>query len=477
MNLLSQLTTGHVIGVVVTFIVMTTVGLYAMRKVKSSEDFSVSGRKASAAVVSGTLMGTAIGGSATIGTAQMAFKYGLCGWWFTLGVGIGFLLLGLIMASKLHASRVETAPQFLVGTYGNAIGPISSIFTSIGIWLSIVANGLAFVALLTSIFSITAWTAALIGIALVFAYVLFGGVWGTGLVGVTKLIFLYFAVLICGIMSYVMMGGMEGLFARFPMHPWFSLVGRSVNQDLAGGFSMIVGILSTQTYIQGVLSAKSLKEARKGTFISAFFSIPIGLGGVLVGLYMQANFPTVPSESVFPIFIIKFINPFVAGVILATLLISAIGTWAGLTLGISTMLTKDIYKKFIRPKSSDTEVLLTQRLMIVALCIITVIMVTGNVGSLIMGWSFLSLGLRGCAALFPLLGAMYFKRWLTPAAGVTAALLGPLADLAWRLLNPHGLDPLYPGLIASLLSLIIVSYFTKKKPQEAPVKIFENAPN
>jgi SSS family solute:Na+ symporter len=240
---------------------------------------------------------------------------------------------------------------------------------------------------------------------------------------------------------------------------------------------MIVGILSTQTYIQGVLSAKSLKEARKGTFISAFFSIPIGLGGVLVGLYMQANFPTAPSESVFPIFIIKFINPFVAGVILATLLISAIGTWAGLTLGISTMLTKDIYKKFIRPKSSDSEVLLTQRLMIVALCIITVIMVTGNVGSLIMGWSFLSLGLRGCAALFPLLGAMYFKRWLTPAAGVTAALLGPLADLAWRLLNPHGLDPLYPGLIASLLSLIIVSYFTKKKPQEAPVKIFENAPN
>jgi SSS family solute:Na+ symporter len=190
---------------------------------------------------------------------------------------------------------------------------------------------------------------------------------------------------------------------------------------------------------------------------------------------MKANFPTVPSESVFPIFIIKFINPFVAGIILATLLISAIGTWAGLTLGISTMLTKDIYKKFIRPRSSDTEILLMQRLMIVAVCVITVIMVTGNIGSLILGWSFLSLGLRGCAALFPLLGAMYFKRWLTPAAGVTSALLGPLADLAWKLLNPKGLDPLYPGLIVGLLSLIIVSYFTKKKPREVPVEMVENA--
>jgi solute:Na+ symporter, SSS family len=475
MTLFSQLTVGHVIGVIVTFAIMTVVGLYAMRKVKSSEDFSVGGRKVSATVIAGTLMGTAIGGGATIGTSQMAFKYGLSAWWFTLGVGIGFLILGLFMARKLHESKVETAPQFLVGTYGNAIGPIVSIFTSIGIFLSIVANGLAFVALLTSIFDITPWAAALIGVALVFAYVLFGGVWGTGLVGVTKLIFLYFAILICGIMSYFMVGGMEGLLATFPMHPWFSLVGRSVNLDLAAGFSMIVGILSTQTYIQGVLSGKSVKEARKGTFISAVFSIPIGLGGVLVGLYMRAYFPSVNAASVFPIFIIKFINPFIAGVILATLLISAIGTWAGLTLGISTMMTKDIYKKFIRPKSSDKETLLTQRLVIVALCNITVIMVSGNVGSLILGWSFLSLGLRGCAALFPLLGAMYFKRWLTPAAGVTAALLGPLADLAWRLLYPTGLDPLYPGLIVSLVSLIIVSLFTKKSSPAVPVKKLEKA--
>ena len=41
-------------------------------------------------------------------------------------------------------------------------------------------------------------------------------------------------------------------------------------------------------------------------------------------------------------------RPSWSSVVLATLLVAVIGTWAGLTLGVSTMLTKDIYKRFIR---------------------------------------------------------------------------------------------------------------------------------
>ena len=60
---------------------------------------------------------------------------------------------------------------------------------------------------------------------------------------------------------------------------------------------------------------------------------------------------------------------------------------------------------------------------------------------------------------------MFFKRFVTPAAGVAAALLGPLTDVLWQALYPKVMDPLYPGLIVSAGVLLIVSMFTRKKTE------------
>ena len=73
------------------------------------------------------------------------------------------------------------------------------------------------------------------------------------------------------------------------------------------------------------------------------------------------------------------------------------------------------------------------------------------------------MGLRGCTILFPLLGAMFFPRAVTPLAGTMAALAGPAADLAWHFLYPEGLDPLYAGLLASLLTLVLFSPISRRR--------------
>ncbi|MGA2332819.1 MAG: sodium:solute symporter family protein [Syntrophales bacterium] len=461
-----SLSTGHIIGIVATLIAITVVGIYAGRKVKTAADFSVGGRKASAAVVAGTIMGTLVGGASTIGTAQLAFQFGACAWWFTLGAGIACAVLGLGLSKPLHDSRLETVPQYLVVTYGSNIGPVSSIFSSIGIFLSIVSQGLAAVALLTSMFNIEPLTATIIGILLVLGYVFYGGVWGTGLVGVAKLGLLYVATIVCGVIAYNMVGGYAGLAEKFTYFPWFSLFGRSFNLDAAAGFSLVVGVISTQTYIQAIYSGKDAQTSRRGAMISAFLIPPIGIGGILVGLYMRAYFPATPSIEVLPVFIMKFLPPWAGGVVLATMLVAVIGTWAGLALGVSTMVTKDIYKRFFRKLAGDKEILFVQRLLIFLVCVLCVFFVTGNLKSLILGWSFLSMGLRGCTILFPLLGAMFFPRLVSPIAGILAAFLGPLANLVWHVLYPKGLDPLYPGLIVSLVVLVLVSVIFPRRSQQ-----------
>lgn len=377
--------------------------------------------------------------------------------------------MGLGLARPLHESGLETVPQYLVRGYGDRIGPITSIFSSIGIFLNIIGQGLSAVALLTAMFHMNPIVAGGIGVLLVLGYVFFGGVWGTGSAGVAKLILLYLATIVSGVLAYKMIGGYGGITSHFPAYyPWFSLFGRSFNQDFAAGFSLLVGVLSTQTYIQAIYSGRTVEESRKGAIISAIMIPPIGIGGILVGLFMRANFPTTPSDQVLPIFVMKFLPPWVGGIVLATLLIAVIGTWAGLTLGVSTMLTKDIYHKIFRPHADDKQILFMQRLLVFLVSVCGVVFVAGNLKSLILGWSFLSMGLRGCTVLFPLLGAMFFKKVVTPAGGIAAALLGPLTNLVWHFIYPKGLDPLYPGLVVSLLALVIVSMFTGKKEELKP---------
>ena len=129
------------------------------------------------------------------------------------------------------------------------------------------------------------------------------------------------------------------------------------------------------------------------------------------------------------------------------------------------MLTTDIYKKLINPQASDKTSLYMQRVLILAVSLIGVLFVTGT-ESMVLSWAFLSMGLRGCSILIPMLGAMFFSRYVTPMAGLTSAILGPATNLVWQISFPKGMDPLYPGLIVGLLSLVVVSMVKRKG--EAP---------
>jgi len=455
------LSSAHLGGIIITLAGVILVGVYAGRKVKSAGDFSHGGRQAGASVVAGTILGTIIGGSSTIGTAQLAFKYGLCAWWFTLGSGIGCAVFGLFLVRRLREAPLQTVPQYLVLKYGSSAGLISCFSATAGSFLGIMAQGVAGVALLTAMFNISPVLAAGICVFLVLGFVFFGGVWSAGLVGVAKSSLLYLATIAGGVLAYSMAGGWGGLTAVFPYHPWFSFFGRSFNQDFAVGLSTMLGVLTGQTYIQAVLSGKNLAEARRGTLISAFLIPPIGIGGILAGLFMRANFPNTPSDQVMPLFIINYLPPVLAGVILATLLITVIGTWSGVALGMTTILTQDIYVRFINPGASDRKVLKMQRMLILILSALSVPVIAGNASSLIMEWAALSMGLQACTVLFPILGSMFFPRLVTPLAGTLATLLGLLVVITWFIMFPGGIAPVYPGLTVSLLALLLVSYFNR----------------
>ncbi len=70
----------HYVGALLVFILITLVGTYSGSKINCASDFSCGGRSASTVIVIGGIVGAFVGGSATIGTAQLAFDFGLSAW-------------------------------------------------------------------------------------------------------------------------------------------------------------------------------------------------------------------------------------------------------------------------------------------------------------------------------------------------------------------------------------------------------------
>lgn len=455
------------LGIAVTMAAMSVIGILAMRRVSSSEDFSVGGRKSTSVMVAGAILGSIVGGGGTVGTAQAAFAKGIVGWWQTLGLGIGCFILGVFLANHIYKTQVETVPQVLMKTYGPKIGPITSLFGSIAIFFSVMSQLKSFTPLLMSMFpNVTIGYAAIIGIILVFFYVLFGGIWGASMAGIFKMVMIYISMVVCGAVAFRGLGGFSGMYEKLPAS-YFDLFADG-SSNLASGVSLASGVLVTQIYIQALLSAKDAKAARDGALISMALTLPMGLFGVVIGMFMKVNHPDILAATALPQFFLNYMPSFIAGIFIATLMITTLGSMAGLTLGMSTMMTRDIYK-IIRKQATDKELLYVLRGFIVVICLLSAYFTVSKAATFIQEFVFLSFALRTCVFLIPMGFAFFYKGQLTPAAGLASVIAGPGVNILWNLTKDAttkqpllGLDPIFAGLIAGLLAFIIANELAKK---------------
>ena len=188
-----HLTMMHMGIIIATLVCVIGIGIYSSRSVRSAAGYSVGGRSAGAPLVAGSIAGTVVGGGATVGTAQLAYHFGLSAWWFTLGSGIAFIVMGLFYAKKMRGTGLETIPQFLAMHYGKKAEELSSVISSIGILFSAVASCLPGIEIVAEVFHVDAYTASALLVLLVAAYTFFGGMKSAGIGGMLKM-----GIIVCG---------------------------------------------------------------------------------------------------------------------------------------------------------------------------------------------------------------------------------------------------------------------------------------
>jgi len=142
---------------------------------------------------------------------------------------------------------------------------------------------------------------------------------------------------------------------------WYSLWGEGVGITLANLFSLIVGMICTQTYIQAIFSAQDPQTASIGALVAALIVIPVGLPCVTIGMYMHAAHPEVSPLLALPVFLLKYQPLIVGSVAMGGMLLSLISSIAGLSLGIGTMISQDILPHVL-PHAKESGTLLRTRI-------------------------------------------------------------------------------------------------------------------
>ena len=445
----------YLITTIITLSFVSYIGIKSSKKVSSSKDFTLGSRQFTSSQVSSSIIGTLVGGASTIGTAQSAFISGFNGMWFTIGASAGCIFLGFFLSKPLREAEIYTIPEFMTRYYGPNSRIVSSAISSLAIFIHITGQVIASVAILTTLFTVGENVAVIITMILILSYIFFGGFLGSSIVGSVKTILLYVTLLFSGFIVIGSFGGFNAYISAFPRDPWFNLFSSGIFSSLARGFSLVIGVSSTQTYLQAVFSGKSPSESRKGSFIAAILIPPIGFLSTLIGMFMRHTHPNIISKQALPLFVLEYLNPFIGGIVIATLIISVVATGAGLTLGISTMFCRDIYSKFSKGTITGRKEILINRVSVIVISILVSLMVFLNLDSLILKWAFLSMTLRGTVIFVPLIFALMLKGHTPKKFGYISMIASPLITILLSVFNLIELDPLYVGLGVSFLIFII----------------------
>lgn len=448
-----HLSTTQIAALVLTLVITLLPGILAARRIKSADDYNIGGRSAGIGLVAGTIIGTIIGGAATVGTAQLGFKLGLTAWWFTLGSGLALLIMAVFYAVPLRKSGLTTISEFLVVNYGKPAGWLASLSASAGIFFSIVASTLTALHLVAGILGVNLPLAGGIILACVMGLVLFGGLSGSGMAGILKIGFIFISIFVGGVFAFVDMGGVAGIAAHFTSYPWLSLFGKGLEDGLFSLGSMIVGVISTQTYVQALFSAKDSRNAAVGCVTAALIVIPVGLPSVMIGMFMKANHPEINSIDALPLYLITYLPDWLGGIGLGAVLLSAMGSIAGLSLGIGTMISRDIYKNLWQG-ATTVDLLWASRISVFAVSLGAMCFVFQHLESSVLEWNYLSMALRGSGIFLPLTFAIFFPGKVRASMGVGAIAAGIFAACTWKYISSWDINSLFPALVYSLLFLI-----------------------
>ena len=479
-----------------------------LKKDKNTTDYFLAGRDATWIAIGASIFASNIGSEHLVGLAGAGAESGMAmAHWEMHGWMI--LMLGWLFVPFYSRSKVFTMPEFLERRYNrearsflSIISIVSYILTKVAV--TVYAGGVVF----KDVFDIDFvtfwgynidffWVSAIGLVVLTGLYTTFGGMKAVLYTSVLQMPILLIGSIAVLVLGLIKVGGwgemMEICRANVTVHgdSMTSLMRSPKDLDfpwtgvILG--SAIIGFwywCTDQFIVQRVLSGRDMKQARRGTIFGAYLKLtPVFIflipGMIAYALNQKGLITLTSNDAAFSTMVKELLPIGFKGIVIGGILAALMSSLASLFNSSAMLFTIDFYQKY-KPNETEKHYVLVGRLATVAIVMLGIawIPVMKGLGKVLYEYlqDVQSLLAPGIAAVF-LLGVV--SKRTTPAAGIWGLVIGFVLGMTRLALNVFGLEEgslLYTVFLSHnwlhyeiylfvivIISMVIISYFTKQK--------------
>jgi SSS family solute:Na+ symporter len=465
-------------GLIAAYIAFTiVVGVWANRRMTVDvEDFFLYGRRAGFVVLYLTVVGTYHSAFAFLGSGGFYYTHGI-GFWeagtWTILTGATTWILGTRVWALGKRFGYITPADMLADFYESeavriVTAIVSVVFTIL--YIQVQAQGLGYIINVATGGRVSFEIGTLILLVVAAAYLMAGGLRAVYWTDVLQSVWMYIALWVGGlVLAYELFGGPLDLFRAVAAErpDLLSLPGPNgyFRPGMWFGLSVVLSFgIVFQPHIMiryyTAISGRTLKWLGATTPI---YLVSIYIPAALVGLGGALALPDLAvPDRVFPELLFRFAPAWLTGIVLAGATAAAMSTLDSILHSNMTVLTRDVYQRYIVRDASQKHYIGVGRLIVLGLLAIGYALSVTTANFLVV---LVALSGAGALQLMPaVLGVCFPTRRLLTRTGVLCGIgvgLGCLYLTLYIVPHPLGLHAGVWSLLANLVTTLATSSFTR----------------
>ena len=466
-------------GLIFLYLLVTIVlGIVANRRLAVDlEDFLLYGRRAGFIVLYLTVVATYHSAFAFLGSGGFFYRHGIGFWeagtWTVLVGAITYVLGSRIWALGKRFGYITPA-DMLADFYESeavrvVVALVSVLFTIL--YIQVQAQGLGYIINVASggRISLEVGTGVLLVVAA--AYLMAGGLRAVYWTDVVQGVWMYIAVWVGAlVVAYKAFGGPIALWntVREQRPDLLSLPGPEgyFTPGMWIGLMVVLsfGIVFQPHMMIRYYTAASAKTIKWLGVTTPIFLMTLFIPAAMVGLGGAVALPDLANpDVVFPELLFRYAPAWLTGIVLAGATAAAMSTLDSILHANMTVLTRDVYQRYVVRDRSDAHYILVGRIIVGVLLIVGFVLSIRTFELLVV---LVALSGAGALQLMPaIFGVCFPTRFLFSRAGVLAGIGVGLATLYVTLMitpHPLGLHGGVWSVLANFLTVIVVSAITSR---------------
>lgn len=439
---------------------MIPIGIYASRRIKTSKDFVLAGRRLPFTMAMATVFATWFGSESFMGAgSRMADGGFMSVIEDPFGAALCLVLIGFFFAKKLYAQNNLTIGDYFHERYNKTVATLLSLAIILTYFGWVAAQFIALGIILNMLLGIPAITGMILASIIIIVYTYVGGMWSVSITDTVQM-----AVIIVGlvvILAEVLwkVGGIGTVIAHTPSEFFRLTPADATTKDwlawVAAWVTIGLGSIPQQDVYQRTLSAKTATIAKWASISAGITYFIIALIPLTLGLIARMKYPELVQsdpQQLLPTLILNNTSVITQIFFFGALLSAIMSTASGAILAPATLLGENVIKPFFKNVSDKTRLsIIRYSIIIVAIFSLVLASSQGNIYSLIIGASSITL----VSAFVPLVMGLY-----THKANSLGALLAIFfGAIGWQFTAHYVVDPTIPatlvGLSLSFLGMIV----------------------